>query len=146
MSVVLSIIYPTHGHIMRGVHVSTEGTKVFKGTLGTYVFLVTCSKRPYQANTRPMANAERVWQLTGILTMRFVFINVAAASETLPVRTVPRGLGRDEGYGDIVVTVLERADTATLDAVAEMMGIPTPPISYHATLVLKCLYKSSHTF
>jgi hypothetical protein len=39
-------------------------------------------------------------------------------------RTVPRGLGRGEGYGDTVVTFLERADNATLDVAAEILGLP----------------------
>jgi hypothetical protein len=38
-------------------------------------------------------------------------------------RTVPRGLGRGESYADIVVTFLERADNATLDAAAEILGL-----------------------
>jgi hypothetical protein len=38
-------------------------------------------------------------------------------------RTVPRGLGRSEGYGDTVVTFLERADNATLDVAAEILGL-----------------------
>jgi hypothetical protein len=33
-------------------------------------------------------------------------------------RTVPRGLGMGEGYGDTVVTFLDRADNATLDVSA----------------------------
>jgi hypothetical protein len=39
-------------------------------------------------------------------------------------RTVPRGLGRSEGYGDTVVTFLERGDNATLDVAAEILGLP----------------------
>jgi hypothetical protein len=39
-------------------------------------------------------------------------------------RTVPRGLGKGEGYGDTVVTFLERADNATLDVAAEISGLP----------------------
>jgi hypothetical protein len=38
-------------------------------------------------------------------------------------RTVPRGLGRGEGYGDTVVTFLERAHNATLDVAAEILGL-----------------------
>jgi hypothetical protein len=37
---------------------------------------------------------------------------------------VSRGLGRGEGYGDTVVTFLERADNATLDVAAEILGLP----------------------
>jgi hypothetical protein len=40
-------------------------------------------------------------------------------------RTAPRGLGRDEGYGDTVVTFMERAHNATLDVAAEILGLPT---------------------
>jgi hypothetical protein len=40
-------------------------------------------------------------------------------------RTVPRGLGRGEGYGDTVVTFLERADSVTLDVAAEILGHPS---------------------
>jgi hypothetical protein len=39
-------------------------------------------------------------------------------------RTVPRDLGTDEGYGDTVVTFLERADNATLDVAANILGLP----------------------
>jgi hypothetical protein len=39
-------------------------------------------------------------------------------------RTAPRGLGRGGGYGDTVVTFLERADNATLDMAAEILGLP----------------------
>jgi hypothetical protein len=38
--------------------------------------------------------------------------------------TVPRGLGKGEGYGDTVVTFLESADNATLDVAAEILGLP----------------------
>jgi hypothetical protein len=38
-------------------------------------------------------------------------------------RTVPRGLGRGEGYGDTVVTFLEHADNATLKLAAEILGL-----------------------
>jgi hypothetical protein len=37
---------------------------------------------------------------------------------------VPRGLGKGEGYGDTVVTFLERDDNATLDVAAEILGLP----------------------
>ena len=36
----------------------------------------------------------------------------------------PRVLGKGEGYGDTVVTFLERADNATLDVAAEILGLP----------------------
>jgi hypothetical protein len=39
-------------------------------------------------------------------------------------RTVPRGLGRGEGYGDTVATFLERTNNSTLDVVAEILGLP----------------------
>jgi hypothetical protein len=39
-------------------------------------------------------------------------------------RTVPRGLGRGEGYGDNVVTFLERTGNATLDVAAEILSLP----------------------
>jgi hypothetical protein len=39
-------------------------------------------------------------------------------------RTDPCGLGRGEGYGDPVVTFLEGAKNATLDVVAEILGLP----------------------
>jgi hypothetical protein len=38
-------------------------------------------------------------------------------------RTVPRGLGKGEGY-DTVVTFLERANNSTLDVAAEILGLP----------------------
>jgi hypothetical protein len=40
-------------------------------------------------------------------------------------RTVPRGHGRGEGYGDTVVTILERADNVTLYVAAEILGLPS---------------------
>jgi hypothetical protein len=39
-------------------------------------------------------------------------------------RTVPRGLGRGEGYGDTVVTFLERTGNTTLDVAAEILSLP----------------------
>jgi hypothetical protein len=39
-------------------------------------------------------------------------------------RIVPQGLGRGEGYDDNVVTFLERANNATLDVAAEILGLP----------------------
>jgi hypothetical protein len=39
-------------------------------------------------------------------------------------RTVPRGLGKGEGYGDTVVTFLERADNATLHMAAKILDLP----------------------
>jgi hypothetical protein len=39
-------------------------------------------------------------------------------------RTVPRDLSGGEGYGDTVVTFLERADNSTLDVAAEILGLP----------------------
>jgi hypothetical protein len=38
--------------------------------------------------------------------------------------TVPRGLGRGEGYGVTVVTFLERSNNATLYVAANMLGLP----------------------
>jgi hypothetical protein len=43
-------------------------------------------------------------------------------------RTVLRGLGRGEGYGYTVVTFLERADNATLDVAAAILGLPAPSL------------------
>jgi hypothetical protein len=37
--------------------------------------------------------------------------------------TAPHGLGRGEGYGDTVITFLERVDTVTLDVAAEILGL-----------------------
>jgi hypothetical protein len=39
-------------------------------------------------------------------------------------RTVLRGLGKGESYGDTVVTFPERADNATLDVAAEILSLP----------------------
>jgi hypothetical protein len=39
-------------------------------------------------------------------------------------RTVPRGHGTGEGYGDTVVTFLERAHNAILGEAAEILGLP----------------------
>jgi hypothetical protein len=70
-----------------------------------------------------MANAYRVWQLTGTLTLRSVSINIAtAALNTLPVWSIPRGFGRGDGYGYSVATFLDRADTATRDVAAKILG------------------------
>jgi hypothetical protein len=46
-------------------------------------------------------------------------------------RTVPRGLGRGEGYGDTVVTFLERAENATLDVAAEILGLSAPSLPHN---------------
>jgi hypothetical protein len=43
-------------------------------------------------------------------------------------RTVPRGLGRGEVYGDTVDTFLERPDNATLVVAAEILGLPAPSL------------------
>jgi hypothetical protein len=43
--------------------------------------------------------------------------------------TVPVGLGSGKGYGDTVVTFLERADNATLDVAAEILGLPAANLS-----------------
>jgi hypothetical protein len=56
-------------------------------------------------------------------------------------RTVHRGLGRCEGYGDTVVTFLERDDNATLDVAAEILGLPAASLPRKsATLAPKCLF------
>jgi hypothetical protein len=48
----------------------------------------------------------------------------------LPVRsTFPRGLGRGEGYGDTVVTLLERADNSMFNEVAEIFGLPAASLT-----------------
>jgi hypothetical protein len=39
-------------------------------------------------------------------------------------RTPPRVLGRGEGYGDTIVTFLERGDNATLDVAADISDLP----------------------
>jgi hypothetical protein len=39
-------------------------------------------------------------------------------------RTVPRGLGKGEGYGNTVMVFLKRVDTVTLDRAAEILGLP----------------------
>jgi hypothetical protein len=53
-------------------------------------------------------------------------------------RPVLSGLGIVEGYGDTVVTFIERADNATLDVAAEILGLPVSILP--CTLVPRCLF------
>jgi hypothetical protein len=102
-----------NGQIMRGVNVSTEGTKVFGGIMGTSdfardVFETALSKyEAYGGRLRGLATHRHFYAALRIhqhCNHRFGHF----------VRTVPRGLGRGEGYGDTIVTFLERADIATI--------------------------------
>jgi hypothetical protein len=117
-----------NGHIMRGVHVSTEGTKILGGTIGTSdfagdVFETALSKyEAYGERLRGLAAHRHSYP-----SLR-IHQNFNSRFEHF-ARTVPRGLGSSEGYGDTVVTFLERADNATLDVAAEILGLPAagPP-------------------
>jgi hypothetical protein len=51
-------------------------------------------------------------------------------------RTVPRGLGRGEGYGDTLVTFLEHADNATPDVAGEILGLPAPSLPRNTRSVM----------
>jgi hypothetical protein len=111
------------GHIRRGVHVSTEGTKALGGTMGTSDFARDVFET---ALSKYEAYGER---LRGLATHRHSHIALRIYQHYNRrfgdfVRTVLRGLDRGEGYGDTVATFLERADNATLDVVAEILGLP----------------------
>jgi hypothetical protein len=112
-----------NGHILHGVHVSTEGTKVLGWPMGTsdfarHVFETALSKyEAYGKRLRGLAShrhSHTALRIHQHCNRRFGHF----------ARTVPRGLGGDEGNGDTVVTFLERADNATLYVVAEMLGLP----------------------
>jgi hypothetical protein len=112
-----------NGHIMRGVHVSTEATKVLGGPMGTSdfardVFETAVSKfEAYGERLKGLAahrHSHTALRIHQNCNRRFGHF----------ARTIPRGLGRGEGYGDTVVTFLERADNATLDVAAEILGLP----------------------
>jgi hypothetical protein len=45
------------------------------------------------------------------------------------VCTVPRGRGKEDGYGDTVEAFHERANNATLDVAAETLGFPAASLS-----------------
>jgi hypothetical protein len=53
-------------------------------------------------------------------------------------RTVPRGLGRGEGYGDTVVTFLERAKMPPL--MWRLKYWDFPQLAYPATLAPRCVF------
>jgi hypothetical protein len=86
---------------MRGVNFSTEGTKVLRGPMGTSnfardVFETTLSKyEAYGERLRGLATHQHSHTALRIhqhCNRRFGHF----------VRTIPRGLGRGEGYGDTV--------------------------------------------
>jgi hypothetical protein len=113
-----------NGHNLRGVHISTQGTKVWGGAMGTSDFardVLETALNKYEAYSQRLIrglaahrhshNALRIHQHCNRRFGHFA-------------RTVLRGLGRGEGYGDTLVTFLERADNATLDVAVEILGLP----------------------
>jgi hypothetical protein len=107
---------------MRGVNVSTEGTKVLGGPTGTSdfardVFEAALSKyEAYGERLRGLAahrHSHAALRIHRKCNCRFGHF----------ARTVSRGLDMGEGYGDTVVTFLERVDNATLDVAAEILGL-----------------------
>jgi hypothetical protein len=109
---------------MRGVNVSTEGTKVLGRAMGTSdfaqdVFETALSKyEAYGERLRGLAahrHSHTVLRIHQHCNRRFGHFT----------HTVPLGLGRGEGYGDTVVTFLERVDNATLDVAAGILGLHT---------------------
>jgi hypothetical protein len=111
-----------NGHIMRGVNVSTEGTKVLGGPMGTSDFardVFETALKKYEAygeGLRGLAahrHSHTALRIHHYCNRRFGHF----------ARTAPRGLGRGEGYGDTVVIFLERADNAALDVAAEILGL-----------------------
>jgi hypothetical protein len=111
-----------NGHITRGVNISTEGTKVLKGPMGISdfardVFETALSEyEAYGERLRGLAahrHSHTALRIHQHCNRRFGHF----------ARIVPRGLGRSEGYGDNVVTFLERADNANLDVAAEILGL-----------------------
>jgi hypothetical protein len=99
-----------NGHIMRGLSVYTEGTKVLGGAMGTPdiardVFKTALSKyEAYGECLRSLAaprHSHTALRIHQNCNRRFGHF----------ARIVPRGLGRGEGYGNTVVTFLERANS-----------------------------------
>jgi hypothetical protein len=107
---------------MRGENISTEGTNALGGPMGTSnfardVFETAVSKyEAYGERLRGLAahqHSHTALRMHQHCNRRFGY-----------ARTIPRCLGRGEGYGDTVVTFLERADNATLDVAADILGLP----------------------
>jgi hypothetical protein len=122
-----------NGHIMRRVHVSTEGTTVFGGPMGTPdfspdVFETASSKyEAYDERLRALAahrHSHTALRIHQHYNCRFGHF----------ARTVPHDFGRSEGY----VSILERADKATLDVAAEILGLKQ--LAYPATPAPRCFF------
>jgi hypothetical protein len=108
-----------NGHIMRGVHVFKEGTEVFGGGRCTSDFARDLFET---AISKYEAYGER---LTGLTAHRHSRIHQHCNHRVGQfARTVPRGLGRGEGYGDTLETFLERTNNATCDVAAEILSLP----------------------
>jgi hypothetical protein len=108
---------------MRGVHVSTERTKVLGGLMGASdfardAFETALSKYDvYGKHLRGLAahrHSHIALRIHQYCNRRFGHF----------ARTVPRFLGRGEGFNYTVVTFLECAYNATLDVAAEILGLP----------------------
>jgi hypothetical protein len=111
-----------NGHIMRGVNVSTEGTKVLGGPMGTSDFardVFETALNKYEAYGERLRDLEAhrhshtALRIHQHCNRRFGHF----------ARKVPRGLGRGEGYGGTVVTFPERAESATLNVAADLLGL-----------------------
>jgi hypothetical protein len=113
-----------YGYNMRGVHISTEGTNILGGSMVTSNFarnllgMALSKLEAYGERLRGLAahrHSHTALRIHQHCNRRFGHF----------APTVPRGLGRGEGYGDTVVTFLERADNSTpQDVVAEILGLP----------------------
>jgi hypothetical protein len=109
---------------MRGVNVSTEGTKVLGWAMGTSVF----SRDVFETALRKIEHLRDLAAHRHFHTALRIHQHCNRRFGHF-TRTVPRGLGTGEGYGDTVVAFLERADNATLDVLAaEILGLPAPSL------------------
>jgi hypothetical protein len=117
-----------NGHIMQGVHVATEGMKVLGGPVGT-------SDYPRDVFESALSKYEAYGErLRGVATHRHSHTALRIHQHCNRrfghfARTVPRGLGRGEGYGDTVVTFFERDDNAIVEVAAEILGLPVASLS-----------------
>jgi hypothetical protein len=108
---------------MRGVHVSTERTKVLGGPIGTSnfardVFETALSK--YEAYDERLLRGLAAHRRSHTALRIHQHCNRRFGHFA---RTVPHGLGKGEGYGDTGVTFLDRADNTTLDVAAKILGL-----------------------
>jgi hypothetical protein len=82
-----------NGHIMRGVHVSTEGTKVLEGPMGASDFARDVLESKYEADGERQRGLAAYWHSHSALRIH-QHCNRRFGQFAC---TVPRGLGRGEG-------------------------------------------------